>query len=77
MIRLVPKALRTVKYYIRYRPGSNIIVRLEYRTKKQAEAAQCVGEVIVQMKGHYLSNMVMRPRKRYYSRRRRLMVTHD
>lgn len=64
MIRLVPKGLRTVKYYIRYRPSSNTVVRLEYRTKKEAETAQCVGEVVIQVKGHYWPNMVMRPRKR-------------
>ncbi len=64
MIRLIPKALRTVKYYVRYRPGSNTIIRYEYRTKKAAERAQCVGEVVMQMKGHYFPNMVMKPKRR-------------
>jgi hypothetical protein len=65
MIPLIPKSLRTVKYYIRYRPGSRTVVRLEYRTKKAAEDAQCAGEVVLQMKGCYWPNMVMSPRKRH------------
>jgi len=64
MMPLVPKGLRTVKYYVRYRPASNTLVRLEYRTKKAAEAAQCVGEVVMQMKGHYFPNMVMQRKRR-------------
>ncbi len=69
MSSIVPKSLRTVKWYVRYRPGSNTVIHCEYRSKRAAEAAQCVGEVVLQVKGHYFPNMVKKPSKKGTHRR--------
>jgi len=64
MIPLVPKALRTVKWYVRYRPSVHSLVQRQYRTKKAAEAVQQPGEVVFQVKGFYFPSQVKQRKRR-------------
>lgn len=56
--------LRTVKWYVRYRPGTHTLVQRQYRTKKAVEAAQRPGEVVFQVKGYYFPTEVKKSRRR-------------
>lgn len=53
--------LRKVRFWVRYRPKSQIVVKI-HRTKADATKAQISGEVVFDCQGFYASGMVKKPR---------------
>lgn len=51
---IVPKNLRTVKFWIRYRPKSKEVIQMHRFKHELAEPSKASGDVILQCKGFYM-----------------------
>jgi hypothetical protein len=49
--------LRTVKWWVRYWPPGRFVIKRQYGTKAAALRERTNGEVVFQVKGHYVGDV--------------------
>jgi hypothetical protein len=55
MIPLVPKHLRKIKFWVRYRPKSREVIQMRKLKQELAQPSKASGDVIFQVTGFYIN----------------------